>query len=308
MMTWLNDKSELIIALSKMHNIGNAKITELFNLFIKDSDDLDDICRKLPQSINSQEIIDATKADLEYAKQHGIKICTIADKEFPNLANINAPKADKPTILYYIGDISLLNKTNNNISIIGTRDPDEVGQKACESLAQNISQLGFTIVSGFAKGCDIIAHNTALKYGTKTIAILPTPPNNPKINLETAHEIIATGGLLISEYLYPDKSKTEYSRNCVKRDKLVAMFCKGLILACGKTQSGSAITIDYAKKYGTNIYVLKPQDNSLNQEMFSLNYDLLSKNPGDIKAINFDNQYNMDMSFLDKPQEKLSLL
>lgn len=290
----LGNKSQIVLALAKISGVGNAKINKLYNTIIKDSSDLDDICKRISielksEDIYSEDIINQVHKDISYAEQNGIKIITIADEDFPAITSPDVPNGDKPTILYYIGDIALLNNKEKNVSIIGTRTPDAFGQRACEIVTRSVINMGFVIVSGLANGCDSIAHETTVQAGARTIAILPTPPNNTKINKELAQDILNKGGLLVSEYLYPDRSQMEYSANCAKRDKLIAMYCSTLILISGGVKSGSAIAVEHAKKYKTNIGVVKPKG-QFDPDKFSLNVTLLCGSRDSTTSISIDEQ------------------
>lgn len=51
-------------------------------------------------------------------------------------------------------------------------------------------------------GCDTVAHEATLMVNGKTIAVLPSPCDNPQptVNKALAEKIVENGGLLISEY------------------------------------------------------------------------------------------------------------
>ena len=105
-----------------------------------------------------------------------------------------------PKKLYVAGDISILEQPG--IAFIGSRDCSSYGEKWCEEFVKQLLEYNVVIVSGMAKGIDSIAHKTALKYGGKTIAVLPSGFNNiyPKENVDLYKKIIDSGGAVISEY------------------------------------------------------------------------------------------------------------
>lgn len=280
-------KSEIIMGLAKIRGIGSSKIIDLFEHFIKVANNMESVIVELNRvkNIDLMSVWQNVESDIKYAKSQNICITTIADSDFPVLSSNTVPKGDRPVILYYQGDISLLKRPEQNIAIIGTRTPDIVGISACEQIVASAVKAGFNTVSGLANGCDSVAHSETYKHGGKTIAVLPTPPNNTKINSDIANNILDAGGLLVSEYLYPDKSKSEYSRNCSKRDKLIVMFSQKLILISGSEQSGSAITVQNAIKYNVPVLAVAP-DNNYSNTLFRLNNKIIkdgSAKPIDIK-------------------------
>ena len=90
---------------------------------------------------------------------------------------------DAPKKLYVEGDINNLN--NQCVAIVGSRKCTEYGKKWCKVFVKELVKYGITIVSGMAIGIDTIAHDTAIKSGGKTIAVLPCGLKNiyPKENM-----------------------------------------------------------------------------------------------------------------------------
>ena len=87
-------------------------------------------------------------------------------------------------------------------SIVGTRNPIDQTLKQIDTAVQEMVLADIVIVSGLAFGTDIQAHKCALNNNGKAIAVLPSPVDNvtPKSHGHYADEILAKGGLLISEY------------------------------------------------------------------------------------------------------------
>jgi DNA processing protein len=99
---------------------------------------------------------------------------TANDHDFPDCLN-SIPHP--PSILFYRGDISLV-KFSQRITIVGTRMPTDSGIEECQYITKWFVDREYVIVSGLAKGIDTVAHETCLKYGGKTIAILPSGIGN----------------------------------------------------------------------------------------------------------------------------------
>lgn len=76
-------------------------------------------------------------------------------------------------LLYYQGVWALAE--TRCISVVGTRKPSPAGLKSAETLTAALVDRGWTIVSGLAAGIDTAAHETALRRGGRTIAVLGTP-------------------------------------------------------------------------------------------------------------------------------------
>ena len=180
----------------------------------------------------------------------GVDFITLNSPEYPKeLYDCPVP----PFILYYKGDIGLL-KTNA-IAIVGSRIHTKYGEVVTENFAKELSQNGFTIVSGLAEGLDGIAQSACLKVGGKTIAVLCGGLDKiyPAINVGLADEILKNGGLLITEqqvgvsaqkYMFPI------------RNRLMAYFSKGVLLTEASEHSGTKHTINHALDANRSVYCI----------------------------------------------------
>lgn len=182
-------------------------------------------------------------------------IC-IFDQEFPVINSTVTAKGDRPYLLFYKGDISLLRQLNNNVAVIGHTSPSKSIQERERKIVSQLVNREQVIVSGLAKGCDVIAHEECMRLGGKTIAILPSPIDQvlPKEHVEQAKRIVETGGLLISEYYAPPSNpRFEIAKRFIDRDRLQAMFAKAVILiasyAVHKGDSGARHAMNKALKY-----------------------------------------------------------
>jgi len=162
------------------------------------------------------------------------------DPLFPeSLKKIKSP----PKVLYFIGNLELKNKFL--FAIVGTRTPSDYGKKVVIDFAKTLTEAGFVIVSGLAKGIDALAHKTCLDYGGKTIAVLGSGLDKvyPKENLRLAKEIIQKQGALVSEYP-PSTSPCHF--HFPERNRIIAGLSQGVLVIEAREKSGASITADWA--------------------------------------------------------------
>lgn len=177
------------------------------------------------------------------------------DTEFP-VVNVNAPNGDRPYLLFYKGDLSLLNDLNRNVAVIGYTTPTDEQIARESKIVEQLVYHNQHIVSGLAKGCDGIAHTICMDCGRKTIAILPSSLNSifPAAHRDMAQRIVETGGLIITEYYDEPHSRHEAINRFVERDRLQALFAKAVILIASYEgrdgDSGSRHAMAKANKYG----------------------------------------------------------
>lgn len=207
-------------------------------------------------------------------------ICSY-DEEFPQIPN-EIKASEKPCLLFYRGNIDLLRNKSSNIAVIGVLTPSEEIRKREESFVKELVNNKFTIVSGLAKGCDSISHLACISNSGKTIAILPNQIGKiyPKENTRLADEIVASGGLLVTEYYKAPDSKYEATGRFIERDRLQAMFSASIILTAsyrkGEGDSGSRYAMEAALKYGVNRYVMFNKTTDYEDPLFGLNKDLIT--------------------------------
>ena len=177
------------------------------------------------------------------------------DEDFP-VVNVNAPNGDRPYLLFYKGDLSLLNNLNRNVAVIGYTTPTDEQIARESKIVEQLVYHNQHIVSGLAKGCDGIAHTICMDCGGKTIAILPSSLNSifPAAHRDMAQRIVETGGLIITEYYDEPHSRHEAINRFVERDRLQALFAKAVILIASYEgrdgDSGSRHAMAKANKYG----------------------------------------------------------
>ncbi|EUB25970.1 DNA-processing protein DprA [Fusobacterium sp. CM22] len=175
---------------------------------------------------------------------------TIEDDIYPQcLKEISNP----PLKLYYKGNLDLL-KDERLIAVVGTRNPSSYGKLCCEYMVKKMTSANITIVSGFAKGIDSIAHKTSLLAGGKTIAIIASGLDivYPASNLSLYREI-EEKGLILSEY---EAGVKPFKFNFPQRNRIIAGLSKGIIVVESKDRGGSLITADLALEFNRDVYAV----------------------------------------------------
>lgn len=244
-------KIEEILFLKELPGVGPARISKFYIPELNMGMEFDELVKFASENekkVNPEVLeyaIDKAKNNAKKLRAiEGINIITILDKDYPTKLKSLGNKC--PVLLFYRGDLSILE--DKSIAIVGTREPSEWSNKVERQLTNKIIELSDrVIVSGLALGCDTIAHKSCIESGGKTVAVLPCGINNisPDENKELSDEIVATGGLLISEY-FPEETATQYT--FVERDTLIAALSDAtFVVECG-VKSGTMHTVDAAEK------------------------------------------------------------
>jgi DNA processing protein len=239
--------------------------------------------------LNDERVIKASEkmsSELDSIDSEEGIICAY-DDEFPFINRKVKNNGDKPYLLFYRGDLSLLSDLNRNVAVIGLTDPDEEIIKRETDIVRRLVKNDLVIVSGLAIGCDTIAHKTSIETNGKTIAILPSQLGKvyPAENRDFAEEIVKKGGLLISEYYKDAGSKHEAINRFIERDRLQAMFSKAIILVAsyrkGEGDSGSRHAMEAARKYEIERYAMYNSKTDEDNKRFALNKDFVNSKGAD---------------------------
>ncbi len=233
------------------------------------------------KSFYSEDAINTFPCDLQAVEQElkekGINVISVLDENFPN-TNVKLKNSEKPYFFAYKGDITLLNNLDKNVAVIGVLTPTKEIIEREQKVVKSLTEKGFNIVSGLAKGCDTVAHIESIKNNAKTIAFLPSTIENiyPKENIGLANQIVENGGLIISEYVNEPKNKYESIKRFIERDRLQALYSKAIVLIAsfrkGEGDSGSRHAFEKAKEYGKKRLVMFRKSDS-NDLTFGLNRD-----------------------------------
>ena len=175
----------------------------------------------------------------------GIVTITIDDPGYPEkMRNIEDP----PQVLYAKGNLELLSAEKHS-AVIGARAVSMKGMDTAIGFGNVLAMDGEVVVSGLAAGCDTGGHLGCIGAGGGTIAILPCPITQigTKARAELAERIVASGGLLITEYPHGDEESEE---KYIARDRLKAAMSEGLIVVESFLGGGTMHTVDFAMKMG----------------------------------------------------------
>lgn len=189
-----------------------------------------------------------------------IKKIQINDKDYPLLLRkIQQP----PSALYIKGKVP----KGPCFAIVGTRRCSAYGKQAALEIASDLTQAGFVIVSGMAKGIDTYSHKACLEAGGKTIAVLGTGIDEksiyPQENLKLAREIVKNNGCLVSEY---KPGMPGYRANFPRRNRIISGLCLGVLVIEAKQKSGALITAGWAKQQKRKVFAVPGSIYSLNSK------------------------------------------
>jgi len=187
--------------------------------------------------------------EIERARDAGIAIVPFTNPNYPaRLRTI----ADPPPFLYVKGNI--LTDDDKAVAIVGSRSASEYGRRVARDLARGLVSLGFTVVSGMARGIDGSAHESALQAGGRTIAVLGSGVERA---YPAEHEIlyrrIGENGAVLSELPIGTRP---LAFNFPARNRLISGLSLGVVVVEATEKSGSLITATLAVEQGREVFAV----------------------------------------------------
>lgn len=213
--------------------------------YLKDIDSLDfDFFRNYKISADL-----ISKAEDEYIKtiDYGGKFLPIFANEYPDrLKQIPNP----PILLTYFGNVDLLN--DKIIAMVGSRSASYNGLELAENFAKFLSNAGYIIASGLAKGIDARAHIGAIK---NTIAVIGSGINirYPSENHKLYDKILENNSCIITEFAFDVKP---IPANFPQRNRIIAGLCLASLIVEAGMQSGSLSTARLTMEYNREVFAI----------------------------------------------------
>ncbi len=192
------------------------------------------------------ERLDAAALWLEDEANH---VVTLADAAYPRLL---LEITDPPPLLYVKGNPALLDHAS--LAVVGSRNATPQGRSNAEAFSRELSEGGFTIISGLALGIDAAAHTGGLAASSSSIAVVGTGLDivYPARNRDLAHQLAAQGAL-VSEFALGTPA---LASNFPRRNRLISGLSRGCLVVEAALKSGSLITARYALEQGREVFAI----------------------------------------------------
>lgn len=203
----------------------------------------------LIKNLKNKTIFESANRELEFIKSNEIQTSFFQAEDYPERLK---HCYDAPVLIFKAGNIDLKNK--KIISIVGTRQITSYGLEFCKKLMEELAPLNPVIVSGFAYGTDIAAHQLAMENGLQTIGVLAHGLNQiyPKTHKKYMAKMEENGGFITEFWssTNPDKE------NFVRRNRIVAGMTEATIVIESADRGGSLITANLANDYNRDVFAV----------------------------------------------------
>ncbi len=253
---------EALITLNLIPGLGSVRIRSLLEVFgsadmvlAAPPNMLSQVPRigdKLAEVIADWRHCTRVRAELECARQSGVRITTILDDDYPAILR---SMSDPPVVLYYIGSW-LQEDAQRAVAVVGTRLASPYGLSCARGISRDLADAaGCCIISGMARGVDTAAHLGALDAGGRTIAVLGGglaaffPPENVRL----AERIAEGHGAVVSEFpMNVRPSRTSFPQ----RNRVVAAWAQATLVVEASNRSGALHTAGLAGEMGKTVFAV----------------------------------------------------
>ena len=248
-----------VLALLKVEGVGDIvakkllshcpEPSEIFKSKASRLNSVDGIGSVLIKNLKDKSVFEKAEAELQFLEKNQIDVSFFLDENYPDKLK---HCVDGPVLLFSKGNIQLKNR--KIISIVGTRQISSYGMNFCKNLIGDLAPLDPVIVSGFAYGVDIVAHQSALEHNLQTVGIVAHGLNQiyPKVHKKYIQRIEENGGFMTEFWSTSNPEK----ENFVRRNRIVAGISEATIVIESADKGGSIITANLANDYNRDVFAV----------------------------------------------------
>jgi DNA processing protein len=272
----MNNEATYWIALAHLPKWGYGKINNLIIKFfhdekitIEDFFNLDESVWSSKYQLNANDISDLKLAKSELANNaffaenllsQGYELIPITSPEYSKTLKQNLKVAHSPALLYVKGNKDILQKMS--IAIVGSRAAEGISLEFTDNIAKRASEDFKVVVSGFAKGVDKQALDSAIKYKGQSIIVLPQGITTFNSGFKTYYKQIVDGDVLVLSTFHP---KAVWSAGlAMARNPIIYGLADEIFVAESSEKGGTWSGVIDGLRKGRKIYVRKPEPNEEN--------------------------------------------
>ena len=231
-------------------------------------------------AFNARELtdIETAKNDLprlafiaEQLQNEGFQLIPINSPDYPVILKENLKTKSSPNILYIKGRKGILQE--NAVAIVGSRNAGDTALRFTDTIARKCASEEKVIVSGFAKGVDKQALDSAIAANGKSIIVLPQGILTYRSGLKQYYEQIVNGKVLVLSTFFPQAGWDVGF--AMARNVYIYGLANEIYVAESDTKGGTWEGAMEGLKRHRSIYVRLPEANEKNANLKLLEFGAL---------------------------------
>ncbi len=264
------------IALAHLPRWGYLKINNLVikifhekKISIEEFFELSESDWKSQYQLDEKQVSDLKQAKSDLASNaflaesfynQGFEIIPITSPEYSKTLKANLKSAHAPAVLYVKGNKKILEE--KSIAIVGSRDASETAIKFTDNIAKLASKEFKVVVSGFAKGVDKQALDSAINCKGQSIIVLPQGIMTFSSGFKNYYKQIIDGDVLVLSTFFPQAPwKAELA---MARYPIIYGLAGEIYVAESAEKGGTWAGVVDGLRKGRKIYVRNPELNEKN--------------------------------------------
>lgn len=232
----------------------------------------------------------------------GYDILPITHEDYPKLLKENL-KFNAPTVIYTKGNKSLLQEPS--IAIVGSRSADVMSLSFTDNIAKSATRNNKVVVSGFAKGVDRQALDSAVGTNGKSIIVLPQGIMTFGSGFKQYFKHIVQGRVLVMSSFAP---KAPWSVEfAMARNPIIYGMASEIFVAQSEEKGGTWSGVIDGLRKKRSIYVRYPEKNEQNANLLliqngasavDISGNILSLSPEELRTPEQLNKEKLDAELI----------
>lgn len=308
----MNEELSYWLALAHLPKLRTKKKNEIIVRLFEEQKTIIDFFHFEPKQwkdsyeLNENEILlfqNAIKELSNYAfmvedlLEQGYSILPITSPEYSPILKKNLGRTYAPPLIYTKGNKAIMKE--QSVAIVGSRKADKVSLDFTDNVANTASKDYKVIVSGFAKGVDKQALDSALKYKGQSIIVLPQGISTFNSGFKKYYKQIIDGDVMVLSTFYP---KATWSVGlAMARNPIIYGLATEIFVAESSNKGGTWSGVVDGLRKERKIFVRKPESNEKNA-----NNQLIEKGavPVDAKGniLSHEQEMNINQNVVSEPE------
>ena len=272
----MKNESTYWIALAHLPRWGYGKINSLIVKFFHEEKISVEEFFNLPESewsdkyqLDAKSIFDLHNAKTELPNNaflaenlssQGYEMIPITSPEYSKTLKQNLKAAHSPALLYVKGNKKILGE--RSIAIVGSRAAENKSLEFTDNVAKTASKDFKVVVSGFAKGVDKQALDSAIKYRGQSIIVLPQGIATFSSGFKTYYKQIVEGDVLVVSIFHPNAGWS--AGLAMSRNPIIYGLADEIFVAESSEKGGTWSGVIDGLRKGRKIFVRRPEPNEEN--------------------------------------------
>lgn len=213
------------------------------------------------QQVSAQEVRERGAEQLEAAAAMGATILCRGEANYPAvLESLKQP----PPLLHALGNLALLpdglqdaalSSATRRVSLIGARGCTPYGKEQVRRFAHHFAWANAVVVSGAARGIDLLGLMAALEVEGKVIAVLGSGLDcpYPREALPMLERAVSHHGLVLSEFPFGTQPRPGHFP---RRNRIIAALGEATVVVQATCKSGTMNTVDWCMQLNREVFAV----------------------------------------------------